>query len=89
MTADKTSQSVGKNGFSCQCIKLSSEKLLSLMLTVMLENTLDTLCTAQIWYDFSIFGMFSVSKSRGHTSFVLSKMYEGHFQVIHNLVQLN
>ena len=52
------------------------------------ENILDTFCKAQTWCDHSILRMFTVIKCRGHATFNLSKIYEGHFQLIYNLVQL-
>ena len=54
----------------------------------LVENIQDTFCIAQTWYDHSILRMFTVIKCRGHTNFDLSKIYEGHFQLIYNLVQL-
>ena len=38
----------------------------------------------QIWHEFSISGMFTDAECRGHTNFVISKMYEGYFQLIYN-----
>ena len=52
------------------------------------ENIFDSFCIAQIWYDLSTLRMFTVVKCRGHTNFDLSKIYEGCFQLIYNLVQL-
>ena len=46
----------------------------------LVENILDTFCITQIWHGLSISGMFTVAKCRGHTNFVLSKVYEGYFQ---------
>ena len=54
----------------------------------LVENILDTFCIAQTLCDHSILRMFTVIKCTGHTNFVLSKIYEGHFQLIYNLVQL-
>ena len=54
----------------------------------LLENILGTFCIAQIWYDLSILRMFTVVKCRGYTNFYLSKIYEGHFQLTYNLVNL-
>ena len=54
----------------------------------LVENILDTFSIAQTWCDHSILRMFTVIKCRGHTNFDLSKIYEGHFQLIYNLVQL-
>ena len=53
---------------------------------MLIENIVDTFCLAQIWYDLSILGMFTVIKSRGQTNFVLSKTYEWYYRLIHNLV---
>ena len=52
------------------------------------ENILDTFCVAQTWCDHSILKMFTVIKCRRHTNSDISKIYEGHFKLIHNLVQL-
>ena len=52
------------------------------------KNILDTFCIAQIWYDLSILGMFTVVKCRGHTNFDLSKIYEGYFQLTKKLENL-
>ena len=46
------------------------------------HRILDTFCIAQIWYNFTILGMFAVAKCRGHTDFVLSKTYDEYFHLI-------
>ena len=53
----------------------------------LVENILDTFCIAQIWYDLSILRMFTVVKCRVHTNFDQSKIYEGYYQLIYDLVQ--
>ena len=52
----------------------------------LVEDILDTLCIAQILCDHSILRVFTVMKWWGHTNFNLSKINEGHFQLICNLV---
>ena len=44
----------------------------------LVENVLDTFCISPVWYDLSVV--------RAHTNFALSKIYEGYFQLIYNLV---
>ena len=54
----------------------------------LVENIPDTFCIAQTWCDHSVLRMFTVIKCSGYFNFDLSKIYEGHFQFIYNLVQL-
>ena len=64
------------------------QMILSVPNCSLVENILDTFRIAPIWHDLSILRMFTVVKCRGHTNFDLSKIYEGYFQLIYNLVHL-
>ena len=55
----------------------------------LVENILDTFCIAQTLCDHSILRMITVIKCRGYANFELTKIYEGHFQLIYNLVMLS
>ena len=54
----------------------------------LVKNILDMFCVSQTWRNHSILRIFTVIECSGLTKFDLSKIYEGHFQLIYNLVQL-